>query len=105
MFSPRILFATVGCIGAGLDCESAHLVLRLSFPSSMLDLVQEMGRCGRGRNDDNPATSDTFVILINVFDFLCMVKRMHKFVDIDKEQNQDHVKITNAIINEESFQQ
>ena len=103
MFSPKNLFATAGCIGPGINCESTYLVLRVGFTSSMLDLVQEMGRCRRGSNDDNPATSETFVLLINFFDFICIVKRIHKFSDIDKEQNKDHVKINNAIINEESF--
>ena len=48
-FLPRILLATAGCIGAGLDCSDVYSVCRLGFPISIINMVQEMGRCGRGR--------------------------------------------------------
>ena len=45
---PRILVATEGCIGAGLDSDSVHLIVHIGFPLSIMDLMQEMVRCGRG---------------------------------------------------------
>jgi hypothetical protein len=45
-FKPRFLFGTSGCIGAGLDSDEVHLVIRLGMPTSLIDLIQEMGQCG-----------------------------------------------------------
>ena len=56
LFTPRILIATSGCIGAGLDCSDVVLVMRDGFPTSMIDFVQEMRCCGRstdGNEGDN----------------------------------------------------
>ena len=44
---PRILIATSSYIRGGLDCGDNDLVMRDGFPTSLLDFVQEMGRCGR----------------------------------------------------------
>lgn len=45
---PGILIATAGSIGAGLDSPDVYLVCQASFPTSIFEMVQEMGRCGRG---------------------------------------------------------
>ena len=47
-YYPRLLAATAGCIGAGLDSPEVRLVLREGVPPSVLDFIQEMGWCGRG---------------------------------------------------------
>ena len=44
---PRILIATSGSIGPGLDSSKVTLVYRIGCPSSVFDFIQEMGRCGR----------------------------------------------------------
>jgi len=44
-FYTRILIATAGCIGAGVDSPDIYSISRIGFPSSIIDLVQEMGRC------------------------------------------------------------
>ena len=46
IYYPRILAATSGCIGGSLDSSAVYCVIRDGFPSSILDLIQEMGRCG-----------------------------------------------------------
>ena len=48
-FYPRILMATAGSIGAGLDSGDVYSVVKVGFPTNILEMVQEMGRCGRGR--------------------------------------------------------
>ena len=48
-FHPRILLATARCIGAGSDSSDVYSVCKIDFPSSVIDMVHEMGRCGRGR--------------------------------------------------------
>ena len=47
VYYQRILVETSACIGAGLDCDNIYVVYRVCFPTSMHDLMQEMGRCGR----------------------------------------------------------
>ena len=51
-YVPRILLDTSDCIGAGLDCSHVVLVLRDGLPTLMVDFIQEMGRCGRSRNQN-----------------------------------------------------
>ena len=46
IYYPRILLATAGCIGAGLDSSDVYSVCRVGMPSGIIDMVQEMGRCG-----------------------------------------------------------
>ena len=55
---PRILIGTSGCIGAGLDCSNVHYIYRFGNPPSIIDFIQEMGRCGR--NTHRQADVDTF---------------------------------------------
>ena len=49
-FTPRVLLGTLECIGTGIDCDDAYLMIRLGLPTSLLHLIQEMGRCGRNKN-------------------------------------------------------
>ena len=46
-YTPKFLFGTSGCVGAGLDLDEVRLVIRLGMPTSIINLIQEMGRCGR----------------------------------------------------------
>ena len=56
-FYPRLLLATARSIRAGLDSNNVHSVVQVRFPTSILEFVQEMGRNGRGRrNEDGVAT-------------------------------------------------
>jgi len=68
-YYPRILLATAGCIGAGLDSADVYSVIRVGFPSGILDMVQEMGRCGRGRITSSGiggAHTDDFHLLLSI---------------------------------------
>jgi hypothetical protein len=40
------MVAMSGCIGAGLDSPDVTVVVRDGFPSSLLDLIQEMDHYG-----------------------------------------------------------
>ena len=48
-FFPRVLIATSSSIGAGLGLSDVYSVIRIGFPTSILDLMQEMGRYGRNQ--------------------------------------------------------
>ena len=51
MFFPRTLIATAGSIGAGLDLMDVYSVVQVGFSTSVLEMVQEMGRYSRGRTN------------------------------------------------------
>ena len=40
---PRILIATSGSVGAGLDSSKVTRVYRIGCPSTLFDFIQEMG--------------------------------------------------------------
>lgn len=65
IYYPRILCATNGCIGAGLDSDDVVLVIQDGFPSCLLDLIQEMSQIGRGKYNDDSSPTDTFVLIMN----------------------------------------
>ena len=78
-YVPRILLATSGCIGAGLDSKYVVLVLRDGFPTSMIDLIQEMGRCGRSWNEsieNDISIMDAFHLIISLPSFTYLIERI-----------------------------
>ena len=99
-FSPRILLATASCIGAGLDCHDVYSVIRIGFPSSTLDLIQEMGRCGRGRSSNDTIPTDNYVLIINLSDFIYMYERIYTKEKSDEPEKPYYVKMRNEVITE-----
>ena len=68
-FFPQIIIATASCIGNSLDFDDVYHVLHVGFPSSILDAIQEMGRCRRNREDpdqSSPQTQDQYTLLFIV---------------------------------------
>ena len=80
-FYPRILLATDGCIGAGLDSADVYSVCRVGFPTSITNMVQEMGRCGRGRIENNRDGSDTITdnlyLKLTLDDYVYLNQRLY----------------------------
>ena len=74
-YRPRLLIATAGSAGAGLDCPEVHLVVRDGLPVSVLDLLQELGIAGR-RDGASPDT-DKFVIMVSLNDYLYLLRRIY----------------------------
>ena len=72
----RILVATSGCVGAGLDCPHVRMVYRRGFPTSILELIQEMGRCGRGKVIFDKK-QDKFILSINLNDLVYLFERIY----------------------------
>jgi len=99
-FNPRILLATASCIGAGLDSSDVFTVIRVGFPSSLLDLVQEMGRCGRGRVDDGMNPSDEFILIFNLYDYMYMLERIYSKEINDESTNKKEERFCNKVISE-----
>ena len=76
-FYPRILLATAGCIGAGLDSPDVYCVSRIGFPSSIIDMVQEMGRCGRGRFTTTGSSVDSMNMCLSLDDYVYLNQRLY----------------------------
>ena len=75
MYNPRIFIATASCIGAGVDCSDVYFVVRDGFPTSIMHLSQELGRCGRTRSLSNNGSSDNFELIINMDSFLYLLMK------------------------------
>ena len=76
-FYPRILLATAGSIGAGLDSPDVYTVCRASFSQSIFELAQELGRCGRGCSNPNGIVTDNVHLLLTLDDFIYLNTRLY----------------------------
>ena len=72
-FNPRILLATAGSIGAGIDSQDVYSVSRIGFLTSIIDMDQEMGRCGRG-TDNRPGE---FHLILSLNEFVYLNQRLY----------------------------
>ena len=99
-FRPRFLLGTSGCIGAGLDCPDVHLVVRMGLPTSIINFIQEMGRCGRTLPTTNTSESiDQFHIIFTIHDYVYLFERLYI---IDNDDNIDTAEKTNVQNNNEN---
>ena len=80
ILKPRILVGTTGCIGAGLDCNDVHYIVRMGIPNSIISFIQEMGRCGRNLHttSNSDSSNDSFDILFNIRDYIYLYERCFK---------------------------
>ena len=90
-FYPRVLLATSSCIGAGLDSSAVYSVLRIGFPTSLINMIQEMGRCGRGRDDDGISPTDLFSLCVKLSDYVYLHKRLFSKVSDEQITNSSQV--------------
>ena len=90
-FYPRVLIATSSCIGAGLDSSYVYSVIRIGFPTSLLDMIQEMGRCGRNRSNDGTDPSDNFYLFLSLQDFVYLNERLYNPTDNNTRQHNGRV--------------
>ena len=96
-FVPRILLATSGCIGAGLDCPDVVVVIRDGFPTSMVDLIQEMGRCGRSQTESRENStnmSDCFHLILSMNSLTYLIERIF----IDTTLSPDDISLRESVI-------
>jgi superfamily II DNA helicase RecQ len=87
-FDPRILIATSGAANAGIDSPSVYVVLHDGFPTSIEDLLQELGRAAR-----RPAlltiATDRYRIDISLKSYVSLVKRIHREPSKDEVRGSD----------------
>ena len=76
-FYPRIMLATAGSIGSGLDSPDVYSVYRVGFPTSIFEMAQELGRCRRGCTNDNGVVTDNFHLFLTFDDFAYLNIRLY----------------------------
>ena len=86
-FTPRVLLGTAGCIGAGLDSNDVHLVQRVGMPTSRLNLIQEMGRCGRKITGEYVGISNCYHVIYNLKDFVYLNERLYTSTEEHLDEN------------------
>ena len=74
---PRILLAMTGSF-VGFDCAEVYYVVRIGFPTSAIDMVQEMGRCRQGRNNSDGVVTDEFHRILSLPDFIYLNEKLYK---------------------------
>lgn len=112
IFYPRFLFGTPGCVGAGIDSDEVCIVFREGPPTSILNLCQELGRCGRGNassadRDDNvgdTASSNLFFVTFNMDHFIYLFERIYidDCNDVETIHNDDITESNNDEYNSKS---
>ena len=70
------MIGTSGCIGAGIDCDDISLVARLGMPTSLMHLIQEMGRCGRNTSGEYQNILNCYHIIFTLKDFVYLNERL-----------------------------
>ena len=82
-----------------------HSVIRIGFPSSTLDLIQEAGRCGRGRDSTDRIPTCKHALLMNLNEFICVHERIYSKNDNDEPEKKHYVRMRNEVINEKDQMQ
>ena len=80
------LFGTPGCVGAGIDCDDVKLVFRIGFSTSILNFIQELGRCGRSEQNNDNTVKDWMCISFSIQDFVYLNERLF---GVEKEANEN----------------
>ena len=73
-----MLMETSRSISTGLDSEDVHNIVRVGFFISDLEIVQEVGRSGRGRQNDNNIVTDYFHMLLSCKYFVYLNQRLRE---------------------------
>ena len=90
-FDPIALFATAGTASSGIDCADVHKVIFHGIPTSLQDLLQCSGRCGRSPTA-TPADSSFTII----FSFNNLVSLMTRIFIIPKYEESQKNKDSNT---------
>lgn len=76
-FYSRILIAAASSIGTKLESTDVHSVVMVGFSTSILEMVQEMGRCARYRTNSAGNVTDAFNLLLTCNDIVYANQRLY----------------------------
>ena len=82
-YYPRVLIATASYIGASLDSSSVYSVIRIGFRTSIIDMIQEMGHCGKNHTNNGTYPSDDFRVFCNCIVFYYFKLLLFQFSPIE----------------------
>jgi hypothetical protein len=90
-YTPKFLFGTSGCVGAGLDSDEVRLVIWLGMPTSIINLIQEMGQCGHKKQalSSNEPNKDWLKIYFSLYDFIYLNERIYMLEETNDENDRD----------------
>jgi hypothetical protein len=65
-------------MGASSDLDEVRLVIQLGMPTSIINLIQEMGQCGNNKQSlsNNKSNKDWFKIYFSLSDFIYLNERI-----------------------------
>jgi hypothetical protein len=98
VFQPRILVATAGAANAGLDSHLVRVVVRDGFPTSVQDLIQELGRAGRW--DGASPSTDSYWLVVSLKSFSSILFRIYIVPEINKRKAAEKTEREKAIAEE-----
>ena len=84
----RVLALTSSCIGAGLDSSDVCVVIKQGIPTSKMEMLREMGRCGCGDEEDIER-HDEYMLMLQLENYVYLNERL--FVDKTKEEVKDEL--------------
>ena len=90
-FYPYVLIATSSCIGAGLDSSLVYSVLRVGFPTSLINMIQEMGWCGRGRVNNGASPTDLFCLCLRLNEYFYLHEQLFAKVTEEEINNSSRI--------------
>ena len=65
-----------GSIGAALDSPDVYVVCRAGFLTSIFEMAQELGRCGRGWLNESGKVTDNLHLILSLDDFIYLNTRL-----------------------------
>ena len=83
---PRVIAATSNFIGAGVDSNDVCIVKKLGMPSSKIEWMQEMGRCGRVDGEDI-TRHDEYMLMLQLENYVYLNERL--FIEKEKGEVKD----------------
>ena len=69
--------ATAGSIGAGLDSQDEFSVTWIVYPTSVINMAQEMGQYGRVQSRGDGAVNGELYLVISLNDFVYLNQRLY----------------------------
>ena len=93
-----MLIATDSYVSAGLDSDEVRGVIRIVFPESVLNLIQEMERSNRNRDNVLGDPTYVFVLVINFNDYFFMLERKYDNKNSAQLDSKECVKLFNYVM-------
>ena len=92
-YYPHILIATSSYIGARFDLIDAYAIIYIGLLISILNLIQEMGRCSYKRINDGSSLTDKFMLNVRLSDYVHLHERL--FIKMSEKEINHPLRVIN----------